>query len=487
MNLDADRCYTALKSRDARFDGRFFTGVVTTGVYCRPICPAVTPKAKNVRFYPSAAAAEDAGFRPCLRCRPESSPGTPEWEGSSSVVSRGLRLIAEGVLDENGVDALATRLHVGSRHLRRLFTVELGASPLAVAKNRRVAFARKLIEETPLPMTQVAFSSGFASIRRFNGAFRKAYGHSPSQLRRERGRATAEPPDNGHGLQLKLFYRPPYNWNAMMAFLADRAIPGMESVNRRIYRRTVRAGHENGTVEFRPDPAKHTLMLTLSSGLSHRLIRTVEQARRQFDLKADPLAISAHLAKDRGLRTLLRKFPGVRVPGAWDGFEMGVRAIVGQQISVKGARTLLGRIVEKFGERLESASSNDIDTLFPEPEVLAESDLTQVGIVRSRSAAIRSLAKAACEGSVPLETASQYEEAIDLLTALPGIGSWTAEYIAMRALGEPDAFPAGDLGLRKALMSMEGSILSEGQIRKRAEMWRPWRAYAAMLLWTSCC
>jgi len=346
MKLEHVWCYNALKSRDVRFDGRFFTGVLTTGVYCRPICPAITPRSENVRFYPTAAAAEEAGFRPCLRCRPESSPGTPEWIGSSSIVSRALRLIAEGTMDDFGVDGLAGRLHVGRRHLRRLFVEHIGASPMAVAQNRRIAFAKKLIDETRLGMAEIAFSSGFGSIRRFNDAFRKMYGRPPTSLRRTGSSHTAEQEKNGTNLNLKLFYRPPYDHRSILDFLKARAVPGMESVAANAYRRSIKVGPASGVLEVLFVPEKNFLLLTIPDEFSPSLIQIAEKVRRIFDLRADPATIGAVLKKDAPLAGLVGKNPGLRVPGAWDAFEIAVRAILGQQVSVKAARTLCGRLVQ---------------------------------------------------------------------------------------------------------------------------------------------
>ena len=488
MKLEHDWCYNALKSRDVRFDARFSTGVITTGVYCRPICPALTPQSQNVRFYPTAAAAEDAGFRPCLRCRPESSPGTPEWIGSSSIVSRALRLISEGTLDEFGVDGLAGRLHVGSRHLRRLFVEHIGASPMAVAQNRRIAFAKKLIDETRLSMAEIAFSSGFGSIRRFNDAFRKMYGRPPTSLRRTGSTQTVKQDKNGSNLNLKLYYRPPYDHRSILDFLKARAVPAMESVAANTYRRSIKIGPASGILEVSLFPEKNFLRLTVPNVFSPSLIQIVEKVRRIFDLRADTATIGAVLKKDAPLAGLVEKRPGLRVPGAWDEFEIAVRTILGQQVSVKAARTLCGRLVRRWGEPLsngENRGTSDIRYSFPPPEILAEADLSGLGLVRTRAAAINRLATAVCEAEVSLKTASALEEAVDALSALPGIGPWTSQYIAMRALGETDAFPAGDLGLLQAIKKIEGTAVTEKQLEKWAESWRPWRAYAAMYLWNS--
>jgi AraC family transcriptional regulator of adaptative response / DNA-3-methyladenine glycosylase II len=481
MELDFQRCYTATRSRDPRFDGRFFIAVLTTGIYCRPICPATMPRPENIRFFVSAAAAGEAGFRPCLRCRPEASPGTPDWQGPSSTVSRALRLITEGVLDEAGVDELARRLNIGPRQLRRLFVSHLGAPPIAVAQTRRIHFAKKLIDETRLPMAEVAFCAGFSSLRRFNAAIRSAYGQSPTGLRRTRKQVSAAAGETG--LQLKLAYRPPLDWPSLIQFLQARAIPGVESVRADRYRRTIRLGQTTGILEVQPVAGAPYLLLQAPPGLSRSLMPIAERVRKLFDLRADPLEISGHLARDKRLADPVRGYPGLRLPGAWDGFEMAVRAIVGQQVSLKAANTLTGRLVRAYGEPLRTAAEAELAYVFPGPERLADADLSDIGLMPRRAEAIRALARAVRDGALTFGTAVGLEEAIERLTALPGVGTWTAHYIAMRALGEPDAFPAGDLVLRRAAAENKGERLAEAQLWRRAEPWRPWRAYAAMYLW----
>ncbi|MCZ6463417.1 MAG: helix-turn-helix domain-containing protein [Proteobacteria bacterium] len=485
MKLDADLCYRALASRDARFDGRFFTGVKTTGIYCRPICPARTPKRSNVRFFACAAAAAEAGFRPCLRCRPEASPGTPAWAGTSASVSRALRLIDEGALDRGGIEDLAARMGMGERHLRRLFDTHLGASPVAVAQTRRIHFAKKLLDETDLPMSEVAFGAGFSSIRRFNAAIRSTYGRSPTEMRKRRRpglRAGA-----GANLELRLAYRSPFDWNALVDYLAARAIPGVEAASRESYRRSVNIDGCTGVLEVRPDPdaANGGLVLSIPAGTSRALGPTVERVRRIFDLGADPAAIAAHLSRDRTLAPTLKRHPGLRVPGAWDGFELAVRAILGQQVSVARATELAGKLAGTFGRPLPEPEEG-ISWIFPPPEVLAEVDIAGLGLMPGvRAEAIRGLAAAVRDGELHLDEPLVRETALEALTSLPGIGPWTAEYVAMRALREPDAFPASDLGLRRAASPSRGSrgIVPARELGERAEAWRPWRAYAAMALW----
>jgi len=489
MVLDPAMCYQAVLSRDPRFDGRFFTGVLTTGIYCRPVCPARTPRLENVRFFACSAAAEDAGFRPCRRCRPETAPGTPAWTGTCATIARSLRLIAEGALDRSGVDEMAERLGVGARHLRRLFAERLGASPLAIARTRRVHFARRLIDETDLPIADIAFASGFRSLRRFNTAIREAFGGPPTALRARHGlrmeRRGRDPRhDSGNRsaprrreLSLRLPFRPPFDWDSILAFFACRAIPGVEEVVDRAYRRTIETGGRAGTIEIRCAPGGGALLLQLGTPPSDDLLRVVERARRLFDLDADPLPIAAHLAKDPFLGAAVAARPGLRVPGAWDPFEIAIRAVLGQQVSVAGARTLAGRLVRAHGETLPAASGA-LTHVFPTPRALACGDLTSIGLPRARAEALRALATAFRDRPDLLDGAPGLDDALLRLQEIPGIGPWTAGYIAMRGMGEPDALPSGDLGLRRALRG--GSVR---EIESRAEAWRPWRAYATIHVW----
>jgi AraC family transcriptional regulator of adaptative response / DNA-3-methyladenine glycosylase II len=455
--MDTRACDRARLARDPRFDGRFFIGVTSTGIYCRPICPAPTAKSKNIRYYPSAAAAAEAGFRPCLRCRPEASPGTPAWLGASSSVSRALKLIGESALDDGGVDDLAERLGIGSRHLRRLFLRYLGATPVAVAQTRRVHFAKKLIDETSLAMTQVAMASGFGSVRRFNATFQKLYGRSPRELRNGHARTA----DAGV-YTFRLGYRPPYDWESLIEFLAARAIPVVEFVTPSEYRRTISMDGRAGEIAVHPVPGKNILELQIRYPNPAALFRIVERVRRIFDVGADPAEIERSLKRDPNLKALVRARPGVRVPGCWDPFEMSVRAILGQQVSVKGASTMAGRVAEKFGAVYESAR------LFPPASVLAESDLTTVGVTGQRARTIQELARRIANSEVRFDGSLDADAFEKMITQIPGIGPWTAQYIAMRQ-GEPDAFPAGDLHLRRAGLD--------------SEAWRPWRAYAAFYIW----
>jgi AraC family transcriptional regulator of adaptative response / DNA-3-methyladenine glycosylase II len=476
MHLDAARCYRALRTRDRRFDGRFFVGVTTTGIYCRPICPARTPKATHVRFYRCAAAAEEAGFRPCLRCRPETAPGTPAWNGTPAVVERALRLLARGALDEAGVEPLAARVGIGARHLRRLFHRHLGASPLAVARTERMHFARRLLDETDLSITRIALAAGFGSIRQFNHAFRQTFRQAPTLIRRRGARA----PASANGYALRLVYRPPFDWTALLAFFAPRAIPGVEAVEGDIYRRTITVRGEPGTLVVRPDGG--TLRLEVALPGPDALFQVVARARRMFDLDADPARIARELRHDRLLAGRIARHPGLRLPGAWDPFECAVRAIVGQQVSVRAATTLAGRIARTFGRPAPGAEP-PLAHVFPDAAALADAPLETIGIIKSRARAIRALASAVASGALPLDGTLTTDDLVEHLRGLPGIGEWTAQYILLRALGEPDAFPAGDLGLRRAAGNGSGA-LSERALAGRAEAWRPWRAYAALHLWT---
>ena len=481
MHLDDATCYRAMRARDRRFDGRFFIGVRTTGIYCRPVCPARPPKLENITFYACAAAAEAAGFRACKRCRPETAPGTPAWVGSSAVVARALRLIGAGALDDEdggGVDALAARLGVGERQLRRLFEQHLGAAPGAVARAQRLHFARALLDDTALPMSEIAFAAGYRSVRQFNHAMRASFGSAPRALRR----ACPSAARAADGLSIRLPYRPPFDWRELLAFLAARATPGVEAVRDGVYRRTLRVGAAAGWVEIAAVPGSAALCVRLRPADGAAALAVVEAARRLADLGADPHAIGAHLRADGVLRPLVAARPGLRVPGAWDPFELAVRAVVGQQVTVRGATTLIGRVVARCGVRVDLA--DDLTHLFPTPVAVATADLAGIGMPGARVAALQALAAAVAEGRVQLDAARGLDDVVARLTALPGIGAWTAQYIAMRGLGEPDAFPHGDLGLRAAFGNGAGPVTA-ALLERAAEAWRPWRAYAAMHLWRS--
>ena len=473
MTLDWQICSRARLSRDPRFDGKFYIGVVGSHVYCRPICPAPTAKEKNCRYFPTAAAAAEAGFRPCLRCRPECSPGTPAWLGTSNTVSRALRLIGESGLEEGGVELLAERLGVGSRHLRRLFVQHLGATPMAVAQTRRLNFAKKLIDETSLPMHQIAAATGFGSVRRFNAGIRKVYHRTPTQIRRI-ARKTSIQADNQYLFRLR--FRPPFHWQGMLAFLAPRATPGVEQVDGATYRRTIEANGFAGSFEVSLDAARNDLLVRIDFPDPRTLIHIVERIRAMFDLNADWASIVKTLRHDPALAASTHLDPGLRVPGCWNGFELAVRAILGQQVTVKGATLLAGRMVSAFGKPF--AGAKGLTHLFPSAATLATAKLTSIGLTGARAATIRALAAAVASGKIKFEAVVDSEDFLRRLCEIPGIGQWTAQYVAMRALGEPDAFPSTDLGLLRAL-----SLTSSKELERRAEPWRPWRAYAALYLW----
>lgn len=479
MDMDDDACYRAIATRDPRFDGRLFIAVVTTGIYCRPICPAPTPRRRNARFFPSAAAAQAAGFRPCLRCRPEVSPELGAWRGTSSTVSRALGLIEDGALNRSGVDALAERLGVGGRQLRRLFSQHVGATPIAVAQTRRVLLAKQLLHETQLPMTEVALAAGFGSVRRFNETFQHLFGRPPATLRRAGGSDDAT-------VKLRLAYRPPYDWDAILSFLAMRAIPGVEAVSSGRYARTIGMGGASGVVIIeRGEP--NYLAATVRFPKLKSLPAIIARTRRVFDLAAEPLAIGAHLSLDPRLAPLVAARPGLRVPGAWDGFELAVRAILGQQISVSAAAKLAGKLVQAYGAPIIDpvAQEQGLTHVFPTPARVAAADLDVLGMPKSRRMALASLAAAVAADPALLGPRATLEAAIERLRSLAGIGEWTAQYIAMRELREPDAFPAADIGLMRAMSDASGVRPSPAELLARAERWRPWRAYAALHLWSS--
>ncbi len=470
-------------ARDPRFDGQFYVGVITTGIYCRPICPANSPKSENIQFYPSAAAAGEAGFRPCLRCRPECAPGSPAWSGTSTTVRRGLRLIANGALDNGGVENLADRLGVTSRHLRRLFTQHIGASPLAVAHTQRLHFAKRLIDETTLPLNQIVIAAGFGSTRRFNDTFKNTYGRSPRDLRKIGLKDDTH--RSGATLSVRLPYRQPFAWNALLEFFRHRVTPGVEVIDGDCYRRTLLVDNKHAVVELRPSEKGDYLSLTLHGVSTSSLFETVQRARDVFDLDAPVAEIASVLSADPKLKQVLKAHPGIRVPGAWDGFELTIRAVLGQQISVKAATTLAGRIATRYGERLDHQASGNsgLMYLFPTAKKLSRARFNDIGLVGSRAATLRRVASACVRGELQFDTAQDPQEFCTTLKSIRGIGDWTAQYVAMRALKDPDAFPASDLGLIKALKYPEK--VTPAELSRHAQRWRPWRAYAALLLWNS--
>lgn len=487
VELDFDRCYRAVDSRDPRFDGWFYTAVTSTGIYCRPSCPAVTPKPENVRFYPSAAAAQRAGFRACRRCRPDAAPGSPEWDVRADVVGRAMRLIGDGVVDRSGVPGLASRLGYTERHLHRMLTAELGAGPLALARAQRAQTARILIETTDLGLAEIAFAAGFGSVRQFNDTIREVFGSAPSDLRKpKRGPA----PEAG-AISLRLAYRPPLHAESLLEFLALRAIPGVEEVDGTAYRRALRLPHGAATVVLTPMPEYVSASLRLAD--VRDLAPAVARCRRLFDLDADPVAVDAALAEDEALAAVVAKEPGVRVPRSVDGFEIAVRAIVGQQISVPAARRVLTHLLPPVdqGENVTATPEPRRKPLdqqggalraFPTAEDVAGLPDGAFRMPGARRGTIRALAEAVASGALDLDPGADRDEAVRDLTALPGIGSWTAGYVAMRGIGDPDSFLPTDLGVRRGAKAL-GLPDEPKALDAHAAHWRPWRSYALIRLW----
>jgi AraC family transcriptional regulator of adaptative response / DNA-3-methyladenine glycosylase II len=484
MELDFERCYRAVDSRDQRFDGWFFTAVTSTGIYCRPSCPAITPKRENVTFFPSAAAAQRAGFRACKRCLPDAVPGSPEWDVRADLVGRAMRLIGDGVVDREGVPGLASRLGYTERHLNRLLTAELGAGPLALARAQRAQTARILIETTDLGLAEIAFASGFGSVRQFNDTIQEVYAQAPSQLR-ERRRLTAAEPGT---ISLRLPYRSPLHIPALLDFLELRALPGVEERSGDTYRRGLILPHGSATVAL--TPADRWVSATLRLSDVRDLAPAVARCRRLFDLDADPDAVDATLGADVALGASIKTEPGVRVPRAVDGFEMAVRAIVGQQVSVPGARTTLTRMIRAAGDfdgtpQVDAASGSGAGVGlvgFPAARVVADLPDSAFGMPAARRDTIRRLAEAVADGKIDLEPGADREESVAKLMELPGIGAWTAGYVAMRAIGDPDVFLETDLAVRRGAAAL-GLPSTPKALEKHAERWRPWRSYALIRLW----
>ncbi len=478
MTIDDDVCYRALTARDNRFDGVFFVGVKTTGIYCRPVCTAKTPRPQRCRFFTSAALAEQSGFRPCLRCRPELAPGNSPVDSARTIARAAAARIEAGALNDGGsLEDLAASLGLSSRQLRRSVRAELGVSPVELAQTNRLLLAKRLIAETQLTMVQVAFAAGFESVRRFNALFRSHYRLTPSALRR-----SAAQPARTDSLRLTLAYRPPFDWEAMLRFLAARAIPGIECVSGEAYSRTVRVGEHRGWLSVAPLDDRHALVVDLATALALALPSILARLRSLFDLDARPDVIAGHLASDPLLAASLERHRGLRVPGAFDSFELGLRALLGQQVSVRGASTLAGRFAHRFGEVIETPLAC-LNRVTPTAESLAAARTTTLaglGLPKARAESLRNLARAVVRREIDLEAGVDPPAVVAELVKLPGIGPWTAEYIAMRALRWPDAFPAGDLGLLKA-----SRLKSARALEHAAEPWRPWRAYAAMHLWES--
>jgi AraC family transcriptional regulator of adaptative response / DNA-3-methyladenine glycosylase II len=469
-------CDRARASKDARFDGLFFTAVRSTGIYCRPVCPAPTPKRHNITYYPTAAAATAAGYRPCLRCRPELSPEARAADVDEAS-TRALALIADGALQDVSVDALATQVGLGGRQLRRVLLARTGATPHEIHATRRLLLAKQLLTETALPVTHIALAAGFNSLRRFNAAFVEGCGMAPTAIRRQRG----ETPEKT--LTLRLGYRPPLDFRAMLAFLAKRAIPGIERVGEDSYERAIGPADASTWIRVIADREKPELHLTISRVDPRAIPDIVRRVRRMFDLDADLVAVHKALRGEPLFAKALRKRPGLRVPGGWDGFEIAVRAVLGQQVSVAGATTLAKRLVEAFGETRSDAGVDHagLDRAFPTPQRLRDANLETIGLPKSRAATIRALSAATMDGRIGFGAGQRLDEFVTRMSTLPGIGAWTAHYIALRALGHPDAFPAGDLVLQQMLG--DGARLSERATEARSQAWRPWRAYSVIHLW----
>ena len=477
--LDVERCYRAVESRDARFDGWFITAVTTTGIYCRPSCPTpVRPKREHVRFYPTAAAAQLAGFRACKRCRPDASPGSPEWNVRGDLVGRAMRLIADGIVDREGVRGLARRLAVSERHLHRLMLSQLGAGPLAIARAQRAQTARTLIETTDLALTDVAFAAGFDSVRQFNDTVREVFALTPTELRRT-GRRRG---DIAHGtLVLRLPYRPPFDWSSLLRWLQARTLPGISETDGTRYRRTLRLPRGAGIAALEPMNGHIACTLQLESMTD--LTSAVRQCRRLLDLDADPASVVEVLARDRRLATHVKKRPGLRAPGAVDGTELAMQAILGQQVSLAAGRTLATRLVTAHGDVVKIADPT-LSHLFPTAERIAEANLSTLGVPATRQATMRMLARTLAAGTFALDPGADRQQVYHQLLTMPGIGEWTAGYIVMRGLGDPDTFLPGDLGIRKAGARL-GLGTSPSAIADHASAWRPWRTYATHQLWAT--
>jgi len=483
---DREICYRALQSRDSRFDGLIFVGVTSTGIYCRPVCPARTPKFENCHFFSSAAASQEAGFRPCLRCRPETAPDLASWRGTSNTVSRALALLNEGSLDGDGasVESLADRLGLGERQLRRLFLQHLGASPISVAQTRRVLFAKQLIHETQMPMTDIALAAGFGSIRRFNEVFRNLFHRPPTALRKK---ASAIFAGTEAKVILRLRYRPPYDWDSMLSFLQARAIPNVEVVENGSYWRTVEMDGSVGSVEVTHLLQQQSLSVAIRLPNVKSLPAIVARVRRVFDLSADIETIDAHLSRDPLLASLVAQRPGLRAPGGWDGFELAVRAILGQQITVVAARRLAGQLVALHGKPVSVIQSGHpvLTHVFPTAKSLARAKSLGLGMPVSRQASLKAVAEAIIADPNLFRPFGTIDEAIARLRTIRGVGEWTAQYIALRAIREMDAFPSSDIGLLRGAAKIDGTRSKSANLLHRAESWRPWRAYAAQHLWTA--
>jgi AraC family transcriptional regulator of adaptative response / DNA-3-methyladenine glycosylase II len=482
MNQETKSLYKALIARDLRFDGLFFVGVTSTGIYCRPICPVKSPKEANCRFYDSPQEAEQAGFRPCLRCRPELAPGNAPVDNSQRIAHLVVQRIEEAGADEkSALETIAGEFELSSRQIRRIVQKELGVPPIQLLLTRRLLLAKQLLTETKLPIIEVAFASGFASLRRFNDAFRVRYGMPPTRLRKKVVEDVSAINDSGTST-LQLSYRPPYDWTGMLSFLKARELKGIECVTENFYARTVRLGESTGWIKITQAGTKNALMLEFTHSLAPVLPALLNRVRELFDLNARPEMISAHFASDKFLGPLVRANPGMRVPGAFNGFEMGLRAVLGPQSTVKAATTIAGRLVALLGEPFVTPFS-ELTRLTPAPERVAGAsvdELAKLGIVNARCKTILALAQAQVSGKLSLDSGNHQspETTIERLTELPGIGQWTANYIAMRALRWPDAFPKEDIAVRKNL----GGVTAK-QAEEMSQAWRPWRSYAVLHIW----
>jgi AraC family transcriptional regulator of adaptative response / DNA-3-methyladenine glycosylase II len=479
MHTDTERCVRAVRSKDARFDGWFFTAVLTTRIYCRPSCPVVPPKPENMTFLPSAAACQQAGFRACKRCRPDTTPGSPEWNRRADLVARGMRLIADGVVDREGVPGLAARLGYSTRQIERQLLAELGAGPLALARAQRAQTARLLIETTDLPMAEIAFAAGFASIRTFNDTVREVYALTPSELRTRtpRGSTQATP----GAISLRLPFRAPLNPDNLFGHLAATAVPGVEEWRNGAYRRTLRLPYGHGIAALTPKPDHIACRLTLTD--LRDLPVAISRCRRLLDLDADPVAVDDHLRTDPVLAPLVDKAPGRRVPRTVDEAEFAVRAVLGQQVSTAAARTHAARLVTAHGERIDDPEGG-LTHLFPAPDALAAADPESLAMPRTRRTTFTTLVRELADGSLHLGVDSDWPETRARLLTLPGFGPWTVDVIAMRALGDPDAFLPTDLGIRRAARDL-GLPATPAALTARAAAWRPWRAYAVQYLWAT--
>ncbi len=478
--MDNQTCYRAVLARDKRYDGRFYTAVLTTGIFCRPICPANPPKLENCRFMPSAAAAQAAGFRPCLRCRPELSPNFPGWHGTSATVTKALRYISDGFLNENGIPELAEKMGMGERHFRRLFQKHMGTSPKNVALTRRLLMAKQLLCESSLPVAQVAHAAGFQSVRRFNDALKRNFRLSPSDIRRKSGSTVSKSAE----ITLKLDYSPPYNWDNIINYLGSRAIPGVERVCDDSYSRTFHLQGKAGSFTVSPLENENLLSVSVRTSEITSLPLILSRVRNIFDLDTNIAVVNECLSGHSDLTERIKSNPGLRVIGAWDAFELTVRAILGQQVTVAAATTLSGRIVSRYGLPCKTPYAS-LTHIFPSPEILAKADLSGLGITGNRVKAIQHLARTLTDDPVFFQHPSNLTDFITHMCRLPGIGPWTANYVAMRAMGEADAFPSADLVLLKRMQKNGSPRPTAKELEKISENWRPWRAYAAMHLWAN--